>query len=186
MIPARTKLSKITSRWLHYAASGGYTVILPDIRADRLAKFFNLIDDSGNCWNWTGGANSWGYGYCYPLRSRKSMRCNRLFYILANNVDPGSLCVCHECDNKRCVKPSHLFLGTVAENNDDRARKNRSKDQWGEKNAYCKLSDADVLRVFELRKLGMTQECIAAQLGVSRAHVGCILQRKTRQRLQLT
>lgn len=93
----------------------------------------------------------------------------------------GDLCVCHECDNPRCVNPDHLFSGTRAENNADKVRKGRQAKGsghgvQGEKNHFAKLTAPQVLAI--RAELGLTQRQIAAKYGISPPQVSNILNRK--------
>lgn len=77
----------------------------------------------GECIVWTGFVRPQGYGEVDFGGER--YLSNRAAWMAYNGEDPGDLCVCHACDNPRCVKPSHLWLGTRADNNADRDAKGR-------------------------------------------------------------
>lgn len=89
-------------------------------------KYFK-IDDS--CWLWTGTrkiadkAGTLTYGKMYI--DNRVYLAHRLMYAFFYGKNPGKLQVCHTCDVPNCVRPSHLFLGTHADNMHDMARKGR-------------------------------------------------------------
>lgn len=78
---------------------------------------------------------------------------------------PKGMLVCHRCDNPRCVRPSHLFLGTPADNSLDMVRKKRSL--FGERNPQAKLSDAEARDIRARRQKGVLLKVLAAEYGVS-------------------
>ena len=91
---------------------------------------------------------------------------------------PDDLCVLHKCDNRKCVNPKHLFLGTNADNSADMVRKGRSPVQIGERNSNCKLKEADVVLIRQLANGQKTQRAIAKQFSVSEMTISEIVTRK--------
>jgi len=88
---------------------------------------------NGDCWEWTSSVNTGGYG-TYPIHGASRLM-HRYFYELASHVVPGDLWVLHKCDNRRCVRPSHLFLGTPKDNAQDKVSKGRDHNQ---QKTHCK------------------------------------------------
>lgn len=98
--------------------------------SDRTIQRFWLKADrrgSNECWPWTSTINEKGYGRLgVNGRSANSVLAHRAAWAISNGRDPGALCVLHRCDNRRCVNPSHLFLGTVRDNWHDCIAKGRA------------------------------------------------------------
>lgn len=94
---------------------------------DERTRFFALIAKGDGCWTWTGATNRRnGYGY-FKRRDRRQMNTHRVAWEFAHGPIPDGLCVCHHCDNPRCVRPDHLFLGTQRENMQDMKAKGRGR-----------------------------------------------------------
>ena len=72
----------------------------------------------------------------------KGYYSHRFSYMCFNGSIPNNLCVCHSCDNKICINPYHLWLGTIQENNQDRDNKNRQNK--GESVVTAKFTEQDI------------------------------------------
>lgn len=126
---------------------------------DRLlAKI--AIDAETGCWNWTAGKFPDGYGQFVEIN--RSRGAHRVSYELHCGAIPERMCVCHRCDNRACINPDHLFLGTNSENMADMTAKGRQAR--GTSNARAKLTEADVLAIRSAS--GITQQKLAKQYGV--------------------
>lgn len=95
--------------------------------------FWGQVDKSTACWEWTGDIGISGYGYFY-LKGQGKLRgkrwsAHRLSWALVHGVICDGLFACHHCDNRKCVNPAHLFLGTTKDNLIDMVNKGRSPQQ---------------------------------------------------------
>lgn len=98
--------------------------------------------------------------------NNKSGLAHRFSYELFVGKIPENMCVLHKCDNRKCVAPDHLFLGTIADNDRDRDLKNRQcrgEKQWG-----AKLTEKDVKEIKIKLKNGMSHSKIAKQYNVTK------------------
>ena len=86
-------------------------------------RFWNKVDKTNECWNWTSTLDSSGYGVIGYLGKNK--KAHRISYLIEYGVFDESLKVLHVCDNPRCVRPSHLFLGSQSDNMTDMVNKKR-------------------------------------------------------------
>ena len=94
-----------------------------------------LVNNENGWFEWIGQLNDRGYGYIGIGSNGNgrtvNVRAHRLSYFLCNDGIPDGMMVLHKCDNRKCVNPEHLFLGTNGDNAKDMMQKGRGKNQIG-------------------------------------------------------
>lgn len=99
-------------------------------------------------------------------------------------IPPGgdhyvSMCVCHRCDNRACVNPDHLFLGTHADNMADKKSKGRCSNLRGDDHPMASLKEVDVLVLRTMYDDGVRREDIARCTGISLSCVKDVIYRRS-------
>lgn len=126
-------------------------------------RFWSHVDRTGECWLWLLSKDRKGYGYC--MYQGKVRKAHRVAWAIAHGeLPPSELFACHRCDNPSCVRPSHIFLGTTAENMADMRQKGRSAT--GERQGSAKLKASDVGEIWALMSAGVSQADLARKFGV--------------------
>lgn len=135
-------------------------------------RFWAKVSRSESCWEWTASLDGSGYGW-FSVSSRM-LRAHRVSWEIAFGEIPGRLQVLHRCDNRRCVNPNHLFLGTNSDNIADRMSKGRKSGASGSRNGRSKLSEQSVSEIKSQLEKGLTQADIAKAHGVSQSCISYI------------
>lgn len=147
-------------------------------------RFWSKVEVAGkdDCWIWQRGTSGFGYGNFHY--GKMSIRAHRFSYQLHNGKIGGHKCVCHSCDNPKCVNPAHLWIGTRAENNADKEAKQRGihpNQSSGEGNSNAAITTPEVIAIKVMARKGMPQARIAAFIGVSPALVCLIVKGERRK-----
>lgn len=119
----------------------------------------------GCCWQWCNGRGWYGV-VCF---NGKTFRSHRISWIIHNGQIPKGLWVLHKCDNKGCVRPDHLFLGTRKDNESDKISKGRQAR--GDKNYQCRLKESEVVEIRQRRNRGETLQSIADRFHITKQAV---------------
>lgn len=143
----------------------------------RLRERFQAKVDQGgpdDCWEWTGYKVPKGYGMIQEgARGGKPLNVHRVAYELAFGPIPKGKMVCHNCDNRGCCNPAHLFLGTALDNSIDMVQKGRSSG---------KLTWADIHEIRRLHSSGEKGIALAERFGVTPSNISQIVRGKTWKR----
>lgn len=130
--------------------------------------------DSG-CIEWVKSVTSAGYGQLNNRKLGGHYYTHRLAYELFVGPITNGLWVLHSCDNRRCINPDHLFLGTHDDNMADMRSKGRS-EKIGEDNPASKLTADEVMTIRWLSSLSMfSQRRIGRWFGVSQPCVSAVV-----------
>lgn len=192
------------------------SLALSSIPDEAIARFWARVDRSGGtdaCWPWLAYRNVQGYGLL-TFKGRDHL-AHRVAYALAHGTVPAKMLVCHRCDVTRCVNPSHLFLGTHADNAKDRVEKDRSataakgnhgthrfpdrvprgdrngmrlhpeRIRRGADNANAKLSEQQVKDARFAMSNGVTCRAVASRLGISESGARAIKSGRTWRHLSV-
>lgn len=135
-----------------------------------MERFFDKILKTESCWIWTGGSRGNGYG-AFKLNG-KVVDAHRVSYMIHKGDIPDHKLICHTCDNRSCVNPDHLFIGTHSDNMQDCKSKGRlvvpdnthllrhpssSSYKKGCRCDGCKAVEAGRRRIQRLKKREITQ-----------------------------
>ena len=143
-------------------------------------RFWPKVRKTASCWLWRGGTNGVGYGMI--LKGRSKVLAHRVSWEMEHgSLDPKAR-VLHRCDNPACVRPDHLFLGTMKDNMQDMLKKGRNKflAHKGEANGQSKLSDLEVRELREKAAADISQNVLAKEYEISQSSVAGLVLGYTR------
>ncbi len=138
-------------------------------------RFWSRVDKGPECWEWTGALtnNKKGLGYGRINLKGSYHLAHRISYRMKHGAIPNGLCICHTCDNRLCVRPSHLFIGTHKDNMIDCCTKGRIAN--GSRSATSKLTETQVKAIQKDTRL---HKEIAKDYGVDNSIISKIKTRK--------
>jgi len=147
------------------------------------AHFWANVDRRGpdECWLWNVSVSNNGYGN--TRHEKRQQGSHRVAWLLERGPIPKGLLVLHRCDVRACCNPSHLFLGTLADNMADMVAKGRQSHAntnpvRGSAHVQAKLVEEDIPHIRRLSASGISSQNIANIFGVSRTAVYQIVERK--------
>ena len=163
--PGRNKLSDkqwLNSKYCSMKCAGlSLSKKIDKKRPPLKEKFESFFKKTDGCWEWTGTIEGYGYGVIdWKMKRYRA-------HVLALHYDgrpvPKGMVARHICDKPKCVRPSHLCIGTVKQNAED--AKERGRLKIGEDSPVSKLTEKDVR---EMRALNLSHAEIARRYNVSR------------------
>lgn len=176
------------THYLQVRRTGG---LLP--RRTSQERFWTLVDKGNGCWLWRGPRTSKGYGNFWHNGGR--MYAHRYSWEILHDPIAEGLCVLHRCDTPLCVNPTHLFLGTRADNIEDCRRKGRTSKgdahpkrrgigvAKGAQHGRAKLTDEQVQAIRTAYQPGRGNErnyaALAKHYGVNKTQIMRVVRRIT-------
>lgn len=153
------------------------------------SRFWPKVKKSEGCWEWQACLSTSGYGYFF-FRGRNCV-AHRCIWEMRNGPIPAGLQICHACDNRKCVRPDHLWLGTQQDNITDmfnKGRENRPPENRarglrnghttkpectprGEKHGRAKLTLRTLDEIFRRYKIGDSAAKLGEEFGVTRSTI---------------
>ncbi len=183
----------------------GLTMDVVQLDQKAVNRFWSKVNTRANgCWEWRAACTPNGYGQFWL--GKKQYGAHRIAWLIARGTILPGLMVCHICDNPRCVRPEHLFLGTAKDNvadmwkkghgaagerngththpervergNKHSSRRRRECRPRGERHYRAKLTQADVVEIRSLSRDYSSAE-LGQRFGVHKSTIKDILHYRT-------
>lgn len=140
----------------------------------------SIPENKEYCWVWIANKDDKGYGKFH--HNETMMKAHRVSWILHYGDIPDGMCVCHTCDNRDCVNPNHLWLGTHQDNMKDRTQKKRSNfNIRGDKNHSAKYTQEQIENIIKLKEEGYSRHQISDKLNIPYLYIKRVLSGKHRK-----
>lgn len=147
------------------------------VNKSLIDRFWSKVDKTNYCWNWNAYCPKYGRIRSIVNGKWKQEGAHRVSWSIHYGEIPDGMCVCHRCDNPKCVNPEHLFIGTHLDNAIDRKRKGRGSNPSGENAHRAKLSREDVENIRKHVSSGKTQAEMSKKYNVCKQTISNIINR---------
>lgn len=137
-------------------------------------RFMDKVSPEPNsgCWIWTGSLDVCGYArFGFDGRNSKASRVSLTLFKGITRIDGNA---CHKCDNRACVNPDHLYVGTQLDNMSDSIRRGTFQRVRGERKPLAKLT-RDAVRDIRSKRLSTVE--FAKLYGVATCTVRRVVRR---------
>jgi len=119
-------------------------------------RFWAKVNIKGpnDCWVWKAACTPSGYGV-FGFDGTNAHRAHRVAWKITYGSIPEDMFVCHHCDNKKCVNPVHLFLGSNSINQLDRIQKITTKNLKDRTKFCIRCQKRQPFKLFHKARRGM-------------------------------
>ena len=145
-------------------------------------RFITKVKIGDGCWEWAGYISELGYGK-FSING-KSRGAHRASYRLFVGDIPKKLEICHRCNNRKCVRPSHLYAGTHVQNIQDSKNTPRPFGENSGKSIFTDGDIVDIRRIYRainpgIKEIYKTDKLIAKMYNCSYHTIRKIVNRNT-------